>query len=361
MEKITVKIKSENDRIESYFMTLKEASKISGYTPEHLNLLCRKGVLRGRKFGRNWQTTKEWLNEFLYLSKINKKKYSRRKKTKSSILVEQDFLETQSKIFPKNSIEDGEIISFFSENEISRGGEISNEEKEEIFLERKKSPILIRIFLNFSLAVFFAFLIFFGVSFFGYYKNQNRLAEKNIPENISKDSFLFSEKGGIVRGEEIIKKEKEEGRVLGSISESENFRLKEISFGGVLLASASGENIPIEITDIKSEIFSTKDGKHAQILISWKTNKLAISEIEYSSDNKNFKKLEEDFYGFNHSVVLTKLDLATTYFYRISAKDKWGNKIDSEKYGVYSGSKLVSVFDLIVKAVNETFGWAVKK
>ena len=71
----------ENDRKENYFITLSEASKISGYTPEHLNLLCRKGILRGKKFGRNWHTTREWINEFLFLPKtVYKKKYKRRKK-----------------------------------------------------------------------------------------------------------------------------------------------------------------------------------------------------------------------------------------------------------------------------------------
>ena len=106
----------------------------------------------------------------------------------------------------------------------------------------------------------------------------------------------------------------------------------------------------------------TRDGKQAEILISWKTNKLATSEIEYSkSDVKIPKVLEEKNYGFNHSVVLTKLDLGTTYVYRIKSRDRWGNEISSERFGIYSGSKMVSVFDLIIKAADETFSWAIKK
>ena len=71
--------------------------------------------------------------------------------------------------------------------------------------------------------------------------------------------------------------------------------------------------------------------------------------------------LEENNYGFNHSVLLAKLDLGTTYVYQIKTKDRWGNEISSERFGIYSGSKLVSVFDLIIKAVDETFSWAIKK
>jgi hypothetical protein len=122
------------------------------------------------------------------------------------------------------------------------------------------------------------------------------------------------------------------------------------------------DNAPLEISDIKSEAFNSKDGKESQLLISWKTSKLSISEIDYSKDgSENPKTLQEKYYGFNHNAVLAKLDMAATYNYEIKARDRWGNEISSEKFRAYTGSKIISVFDLIVKAIGDTFGWAVKK
>jgi len=361
---------NKNDvRVETYFITLSEAAKISGYTPEHLNLLCRKGVLKAKKFGRNWETTRGWLNEFLFVAKSGSgKKYKRRKKVS---LKEKNISKIEN--LKKETLEI-EKEKFATSEKIEKDSSISKTEKENVseFEESKNGEVnenkfsFTRMTLDFSLAVFVSFLIFFSVSFIQYVKTKNYIAEKNIPEDISEDVFLSSDNSGRIAGEEKIKGEETEGldqeQNPNAIATSENFKLKEISFGGVLLASANGENLATEISDVSSEVFTTKDGKQAQILISWKTNKPVVSEIEYSkSDTRNPKKLAEKDYGFNHSVVLSKLDLATTYVYQIKARDRWGNEISSERFGIYSGSKVVSVFDLIFKAVNETFSWAIKK
>lgn len=355
MTKVGVKIKTENDRPEVYYLTLSQAAEISGYTPEHLNLLCRKGVLKAKKIGRNWQTSREWLNDFMFLSKSReKKKYTRRKNKetiKKSVALS---IEEPSVVKEKQEVVSPS--SFSGEDNF----ETENISQDDI-QEKKSRSGWSKFFLDFSIALLLAFVIFFSVSFFQYSRTKKYLAENNIPENVSEDTFLITDQEGVVRGQEKVKGEEVEAQA-SSIAKSENFKLKEISFGGVLAASANGENLPIEISDIKSEVFMTKDGKQAQILISWKTNKLAISEISYSKgDIRNAKKLEEKFYGFNHSVVLSKLDLAATYVYQIKAKDRWGNLVTSDKFGIYSGSKMVSVFDLILKAVNETFGWAMKE
>ena len=63
----------KNNKKESQFISLSEASKETGYTPEHLNLLCRKKKLKGKKIGRNWFTTKEWMEDFILKAKTNKK------------------------------------------------------------------------------------------------------------------------------------------------------------------------------------------------------------------------------------------------------------------------------------------------
>lgn len=343
-EKDNKKENKNDGLVETYFMSLSEAAKITGYTPEHLNLLCRKGILKGKKFGRNWETTREWINEFLFVNK-SKKRNGRKRKIK---------LSQEDKI-----IETSKSENLLSETTVEeKKDESVNSENSEI---KKRDPWKI-FFLRFSLAALASFFIFFGLSFFEYVQTKNYVAEKNIPSELEEDTFIFDEGRGVVEGEESVKAEEENSKPEGSIATSENYNLKEISFGGNIIASANGENLDLEISDARSDMFSTRDGKESQVLISWKTNKLAVSEIEYSkNDSTNSKQLSEKFYGFNHSVVLTKLDLATTYVYKIKARDRWGNEVSSEKFGVYTGSKVVSVFDLILKAVNDTFSWAVKK
>ena len=46
-------------------ITLREASKISGYNPDYLGFLIREGKLRGKKVGRNWLTTREDVRYYL--------------------------------------------------------------------------------------------------------------------------------------------------------------------------------------------------------------------------------------------------------------------------------------------------------
>lgn len=46
------------------YISLKEVSGILGLSKGYLGLLCRKGKLRAIKIGREWLTTKEWLEEY---------------------------------------------------------------------------------------------------------------------------------------------------------------------------------------------------------------------------------------------------------------------------------------------------------
>jgi hypothetical protein len=219
-----------------------------------------------------------------------------------------------------------------------------------------------------TLTTRFSFLILVGLLFFSgapvvrYVWNNYEFIGQELPVNVSEDSFLFSNEPGKI---EVMETGKVKGETaenaIGSIAASENFRLREISFGGVLLASANGENLPLEISDLKTKNFISKDNKEAQALISWRTNKEAVSEITYARiDRQSGKTLQEEYFGFNHGAVLTGLDLDATYVFEVKARDKWDRTVLSQKFSIYSGSKAVSVFDLIIKAVNDTFSWAIK-
>ncbi|HDH07801.1 MAG TPA: hypothetical protein ENG89_02175, partial [Candidatus Moranbacteria bacterium] len=64
----------KENKKELNFIPLAEAARLSGYTPEHLNLLCRTKRIKAEKIGRNWFTTEEWLDEFIAVVELNNKK-----------------------------------------------------------------------------------------------------------------------------------------------------------------------------------------------------------------------------------------------------------------------------------------------
>lgn len=47
------------------YIPLQEATKFCNYSQEYLSLRARQGKLKAMKFGRNWVTKKEWLEEYL--------------------------------------------------------------------------------------------------------------------------------------------------------------------------------------------------------------------------------------------------------------------------------------------------------
>jgi hypothetical protein len=161
-----------------------------------------------------------------------------------------------------------------------------------------------------------------------------------------------------------------EGQVLGEENEtypnefkSENHRVPQLGFGGGLVAfyPGLGEPLgPLDIENVQSEVVRTKDKKELQIIIKWKTKRPTVCAVSYGKSGGAMKSVQEDFFAIEHSLVLEKLDSATTYFYTITAKDKLGGEITSNKYAVYTGAPEISFFDLLAGAFKSTFSWAVK-
>lgn len=145
--------------------------------------------------------------------------------------------------------------------------------------------------------------------------------------------------------------------------QSENFRVGEIAIGGeaeFILAEDTPD--PIAVSGIRGEAFTEKNRPEVKLVLSWKTNKLARSDVSYSKGvGQPEKVVSEGEYSFGHSVVIPGLDQASTYVYSITAYDRFGGEMRSESHAVYTGSKTVSLFDLIAGAVGDVFGWAVKK
>ncbi|MBA7611112.1 hypothetical protein ES703_18329 [subsurface metagenome] len=65
------------------YLSLSEATEFCHYSQEYLSLRARQGKLKALKFGRNWVTKKEWLQEYFqrvedYDTQIKKAKFKKK-------------------------------------------------------------------------------------------------------------------------------------------------------------------------------------------------------------------------------------------------------------------------------------------
>lgn len=146
-----------------------------------------------------------------------------------------------------------------------------------------------------------------------------------------------------------------------SAYESENFRVGEIAIGGELaLIVPESDTRPLEIRSVRGEAFSEGENNSTKLVLTWETSKPAVSDIAYGRGIGQAEAVvREESYGTNHSVLIPGLATATTYVYVITVRDKWGNEVESDPYAVYTGSREISLFELIAGAVGDVFGWTV--
>jgi LPXTG-motif cell wall-anchored protein len=235
-------------------------------------------------------------------------------------------------------------------------------EKFDVFSPEEKRGILSKISRKNQWIIIIAILVF--LAFGGYFYLKRKMNIGLLDYNISPNVFISSkpQKEKSDSGEKPANVEP--APLFGGTNyQSENFRVGDIAIGGeaeFLLTEDTSE--PLDISTIRGEAFNEKNKQEVKLVLSWKTNKLAKSEIMYSKGvGQAEKTVSEDDYALNHSLIISGLDQASTYIYTIASQDRFGNSITSDPYAVYTGSRTVSLFDLIASAVGEVFGWAINK
>lgn len=180
-------------------------------------------------------------------------------------------------------------------------------------------------------------------------QNSTSQAEISLPE--TQDSVFVNDVSGVQAAGD-------QKAFPSSVSKSENYALREITFGGYEVdMSGEAKNIPLQIMDIKGETVVSKDGKNTNLLFSWKTNKLAKSEVTYAKNDGPIKNtLSEDGPGLSHALILN-FEPATRYTYYITATDHWGNTTTSEKFSAYTSIKSNNIVDLIAEQFKQIFNW----
>ena len=53
------------DNVNISYISLSDAAKLTNYSQDYISLLCRQGKLKGIKLGRNWVTTREWIESYI--------------------------------------------------------------------------------------------------------------------------------------------------------------------------------------------------------------------------------------------------------------------------------------------------------
>lgn len=186
--------------------------------------------------------------------------------------------------------------------------------------------------------------------------------KKEVAISISEDKdYVFVNDSGVSNADAESSATKESNEDMrGFEGSSENYRIKDIAIGGgSIVLAATTENLLLKVTDVHSEVLMSKDGKKTQLLLSWKTNKIARSEVKYSKGAKGSEKnAKEGGYGFSHALVLSNLEQSTRYLFTVNAVDRGGNRAVSDTLAVFTGSKPVSIFDLISTQMSDIFGWA---
>ncbi|MEI8061614.1 MAG: hypothetical protein WCG99_04985 [Candidatus Berkelbacteria bacterium] len=116
------------------------------------------------------------------------------------------------------------------------------------------------------------------------------------------------------------------------------------------------DNIMVET----SNIGSGRDDS-AKATIAFSTDEVAKCFVEYgegiSSESYSQKTSSDDASAKNHLLTISNLKPQTPYHFRITCLDKAENKTESPDQTVISGEITQSVFNIILKTLNNLFGW----
>lgn len=245
------------------------------------------------------------------------------------------------------------------------GEKNENKNKNKPKKKRRFLLLLLILFLLIPLLLFLARNTGIGKSIINFFSGDKK-QEIVIPESVGENN---SNQVDVEEEAEVEIGAKDENLIEEKLGKdetdlvSENYRVTQVMFGGsVIIDNGMAPERNLEISKVKGETIISQEDDEPGILISWKTNKEALSSVVYAkSDGKNPVSNTEDGYGFEHSMFLKNMEFSTIYTYRIEAKDKWGNKVATEYFSAYTGDKSESIFDLITNAVEDVFGWAMKK
>jgi hypothetical protein len=120
-------------------------------------------------------------------------------------------------------------------------------------------------------------------------------------------------------------------------------------------SGAKVENLKIDILPM------SESDETASVIISWVSSKPTTTKVEYDEGvtSGKFSKstIEDESHNTSHTVIIKELMPSATYQFRIVGVDKRGNETESQSYTFVTPSQERSIFQLIVRSLEETFAW----
>lgn len=159
--------------------------------------------------------------------------------------------------------------------------------------------------------------------------------------------------------------------IIGNLSDQSVYRFQASSrdqFGNEAVSAVSNFTTPLDtrapkISDITIETSNVGSGNQdkAQIIVSWKTDEPATSQVEYaeglSGTEYSNKTNEDKALVTQHLVIVSDLTPGKPYHIRVVSSDKGNNITVSEDHSIVSGEVSKSALQIILKTLNAVFGW----
>jgi hypothetical protein len=102
----------------------------------------------------------------------------------------------------------------------------------------------------------------------------------------------------------------------------------------------------------------------AQVIVSWDTDELATSQVEYSEgitgDSYSMSTVKDSSLTTSHVVVLRDLKPSSSYYFRVVTADASANTTRSDPGSALTGFIQSSVLDTVLKSLQGAFGWLFK-
>lgn len=118
-----------------------------------------------------------------------------------------------------------------------------------------------------------------------------------------------------------------------------------------------------QITNLKIESSINANNKTAQLIMTWETDELATSQIEFGKITQGREKeypstsMQDNNLTKKHVVVVPNLELASTYHARALSYDATGNLARSEDSMAVVGRKEKTMIQKVVEVMANLFGW----
>ncbi|MFA6512260.1 MAG: fibronectin type III domain-containing protein [Patescibacteria group bacterium] len=123
------------------------------------------------------------------------------------------------------------------------------------------------------------------------------------------------------------------------------------------------DTTPPVISNVQSEsnTIGSGDAAKVQIIVSWLTNEPTSQKVEYGeglSGNDFSGETDENVERVrDHLMVVSGLQPANTYHFRVFSRDKAGNSTYSSSYSILTSRSRQSFLQLVIANLEETFSW----